>query len=142
MAKIKTELPVIVRHLLKELDDTTAKSLLIQQRDSEESFDAKAEASSIYSFVKHLDPLPAPTGMRMGGKASSSNAERPREFLYHAYLAFMQYNGFQNPLSVLKFRQAVIAIMKERGHEFADKRDSVGLRYNVELAESASEWLP
>ena len=42
MAKIKTELPVIVRHLLKELDDTTAKSLLIQQRDSEESFDAKA----------------------------------------------------------------------------------------------------
>ena len=35
MAKIKTELPVIVRHLLKELDDTTAKSLLIQQRDSD-----------------------------------------------------------------------------------------------------------
>lgn len=142
MNKVKGELPVIVRHLLKELDDTTAKSLLIQQRDSEESFDAKAEASSIYSFVKHLDPLPAPTGMRMGGKAPTTNEERPREFLYHAYLAFMQYNGFQNPLSVLKFRQAVIAIMKERGYEFADKRDSVGLRYNVELAESASEWLP
>lgn len=142
MAKIKTELPVIVRHLIKELNDGAARQLLIEQRDSHESFEAKAETSSIYAFVRHLAPLTAPTGMRMGGKAPTTNEERPRECLYHAYLAFMQYNGFQNPLSVLKFKQAVIAIMKERGHEFADKRDSVGLRYNVELAESASEWLP
>lgn len=142
MAKIKTELPVIVRHLIKELNDGAARQLLIEQRDSHESFEAKAETNSTYAFVRHLGPLPAPTGMRMGGKAPTTNEERPREFLYHAYLAFMQYNGFQNPLSVLKFRQAVIAIMKERGYEFADKRDSVGLRYNVELAESASEWLP
>ncbi|MCV5591071.1 winged helix-turn-helix domain-containing protein, partial [Escherichia coli] len=62
----------------------------------------------------------------MGGKPATTNEERPREYLYHAYLAFMQYNGFQNPLSVLKFRQAVIAIMKERGHEFAEKKGAVG----------------
>lgn len=142
MAKIKTELPVIVRHLLKELDDTTAKSLLIQQRDSEESFDAKAEASSIYSFVKHLDPLPAPTGMRMGGKPATTNEERPREYLYHAYLAFMQYNGYTNPLSVLKFKQAVTALMKERGFPFEEKKNSVGVRYNITLADTADEWLP
>ncbi|MGO2341407.1 DNA primase family protein [Vibrio litoralis] len=138
--KIKKELPVIVRHLLALYrEPKQAKNALEQQRDSQEALGIKQASDPLYAFCGHIVALAEATGMLMG---INSQVRRPRIFLYHAYLEYLESHGFKRPLSVTAFGQAFPKIMEEYGSIYIKKKTKQGYRYNMDLKETADEWLP
>lgn len=67
---------------------------------------------------------------------------RPRIYLYHAYLTFLEANGFEKPLTLNKFSEGMESAMREFNHEYRKERKTRGVVTNVELSESAEDWLP
>lgn len=67
----------------------------------------------------------------------------PRKYLYHAYLAYMQSNGLNRPVSLTRFGTDMAGAMAEYGKEYIRKKSTKGnMRSNIRLAEDAEEWLP
>ncbi|EHE9874968.1 nucleoside triphosphatase [Escherichia coli] len=141
MDKLRPELPVIIRYLLS-MDAADAQNALREQRDSMDAFEAKADSSSLYGFAAHLELLPDAHGMLMGNRPLTTNDERPREYLYHAYLCFMEVNGYERPMSRPAFAKSLPSVMKEKGWKVESLRVKAGYRYNLTLADSADDWLP
>lgn len=138
--KIKKELPVIVRHLLDLYHEPKqAKNALEQQRDSQEALGIKQASDPLYAFCGHIVALAEATGMLMG---INSQVRRPRIYLYHAYLEYLESHGFKRPLSVTAFGQAFPKIMEEYGAIYIKKKTKEGYRYNMDLKDTADEWLP
>ncbi|HHH1429506.1 TPA: winged helix-turn-helix domain-containing protein, partial [Yersinia enterocolitica] len=79
-------------------------------------------------------------GMYMGTLAISPRA--PRIYLYHAYLAYMEAYGHQRSLSLTKFGKDFPKVMKEFGAEYKKARTDKGFRYNMDLSDTANDWLP
>ncbi len=139
--KIANELPVVIRALLTEFhDQEQAKQLLIEQRDSIEAMGVKREADPLYGFCAHIVELGEAVGMYMGTLAISPRA--PRVYLYHAYLAYIEAYGHQYSLSLTKFGKDFPKVMKEFGAEYKKAKTDKGFRYNMDLSETANDWLP
>lgn len=66
----------------------------------------------------------------------------PRIYLYHAYLAYMEAYGHQRSLSLTKFGKDFPKVMKEFGAEYKKARTDKGFRYNMDLSDTAKDWLP
>lgn len=64
------------------------------------------------------------------GRQSGIKRE-PRRYLYHLYLAFMDYHGLGRPLSVQGFARAVKAAAKEYGTQYSSRTIKGRARTNV-----------
>ncbi|WP_275211950.1 toprim domain-containing protein [Citrobacter freundii] len=138
--KISAEIPVIVRRLLANFSDPEkARALLLEQRNSEEALEVKQKTDPLYAFCAHLEKLSECTGMLVGNR---NPPLYPRVYLYHAYLAFLEANGFDKPLTLNKFAEGMESAMREFNHEYRKERKTRGVVTNVELSGSAEDWLP
>ncbi|WP_208952307.1 primase-like DNA-binding domain-containing protein [Rahnella sp. ChDrAdgB13] len=141
MAKIRCEMPVIIRCLLSEFaNQNRAKTCLTDQRDSAEAMGVKRHTDPLYGFCEHIIALGEAVGMLMGNLNISPRA--PRIYLYHAYLAYMDAHGFDKHLTLTRFGSDFPKVMKEYGAEYKKAKTMAGMRYNMDLAESAYDWLP
>ncbi|MCK7153921.1 hypothetical protein L8O12_00410 [Enterobacter kobei] len=138
--KISAEIPVVVRRLLANFaDPEKARALLLEQRNSEEALEVKQKTDPLYAFCAHLERLADCVGMLVGNR---NPPHRPRMYLYHAYLKFLEANGFEKPLTLNKFSEGMESAMREFNHEYRKERKTRGVVTNVELSESAEDWLP
>lgn len=138
--KISAEIPVIVRRLLANFSDPEkARMLLLDQRNSEEALEVKQKTDPLYAFCAYLEKLSECTGMLVGNR---NPPLYPRVYLYHAYLAFLEANGFDKPLTLNKFAEGMESAMREFNHEYRKERKTRGVVTNVELSGSAEDWLP
>ena len=138
--KIAAEIPVIIRRLLANFSNPDdAKRLLLEQRNSEEALEVKQKTDPLYAFCAHLEKLTECAGMLVGNR---NPPFYPRVYVYHAYLAFLEANGFDKPLTLNKFAEGMESAMREFSHEYKKERKTRGVVTNVELSESAEDWLP
>lgn len=141
-AKIRREIPVIIRHLLDAFaDQNKAKLLLIEQRDSLEALDVKRGTDPVIDMCAALFFMDKPNGLMMGGGTWSGQPE-PRAYLYHLYLAFIEYHGLGKPLSVNKFSRAIKSAAKEYRAAYLTRQINGRAQTNVSLTELAEEFLP
>ena len=138
---IAAELPVIIRHLLARFaDQNDARTLLTEQRDSAEAMHIKKQSDPLYNFCAHMLGLEGITGLYMGNR--NITPRKPRIYLYHAYLTFLDAHGYDRPLTLTKFGADLTRVMKEFGVAVEKVRTRQGMRYNLDLSPSAEEWLP
>ncbi|MFM4124920.1 primase-helicase zinc-binding domain-containing protein [Klebsiella quasipneumoniae subsp. similipneumoniae] len=138
--KISAEIPVIVRRLLANFSEPEkARALLLDQRNSEEALEVKQKTDPLYAFCAYLEKLSECTGMLVGNR---NPPLYPRVYLYHAYLAFLEANGFDKPLTLNKFAEGMESAMREFNHEYRKERKTRGVVTNVELSDGAEDWLP
>lgn len=140
--KIEEELAVIIRHLLTQFaDQGEAKRLLFEQQKSEEALAIKREGDSLVDFCGYLMASVQCDGMFVGN--ASVIPFSPRKYLYHAYMAYMQSNGLNKPVSLTRFGTDMPGAMAEYGKEYFRKKSTKGnIRSNVSLSDDAEEWLP
>ncbi len=139
--KIAAELPVIIRHLLTRFaNPDQAKRLLEEQRDGADALAVKREADHVLDFCATLAFLAEPKGLCMGGNVAVT--KEPRKFLYHLYLAYLEYHGLNRPLSLNSFSKAVKQAAKELGAEYKTRKTNGHTQTNVALTEQAEEYLP
>ncbi len=141
-AKIRREIPVIIRHLLTTFaDQNKAKALLLEQRDSQEALDVKRGTDPVIDMCAALFLMNEPKGMMMGGGTWAGQPE-PRTYLYHLYLAFMEYHGLGKPLSVNKFSRAIKSAAKEYRASYLTRSINGRAQTNVGYNEMAEEFIP
>ncbi|WP_407212061.1 toprim domain-containing protein [Enterobacter hormaechei] len=141
-AKIRREIPVIIRHLLTTFaDQNKAKALLLEQRDSQEALDVKRGTDPVIDMCAALFFMNEPKGMMMGGGTWAGQPE-PRTYLYHLYLAFMEYHGLGKPLSVNKFSRAIKSAAKEYRASYLTRSINGRAQTNVGYNEMAEEFIP
>jgi putative DNA primase/helicase len=88
------ELAVIVRQLMQQFSDPmSARALLQSQQNSDEALSIKRDADPTFDFCGYLEMLPQTNGMFMGN--ASIIPRNYRKYLYHAYLAYMEANGYR-----------------------------------------------
>ncbi|EJQ8321118.1 DNA primase [Salmonella enterica] len=137
--KIRGEMPVIVRGLLAQfVQPEEARRLLNEQRASCEAMRVKNESDPMHDFCSYLLGLPQPDGMRMGHARMTRN---PQEFIYHAYLTYLEANGYQRMPTLSKFVSDLRGTLRAFGIQLEDRRDGRGKHYNVILKEEASQWI-
>ncbi|EEJ7164125.1 DNA primase [Salmonella enterica subsp. enterica] len=140
--KIRGEIPVIIRHLLKEFSDPNhAKALLLEQRQSLEALNVKRGTDPVIDMCAALFFMDEPRGLMMGGGTWAGQPE-PRKYLYHLYLAFLEYHGLGKPLSVEKFSRAMNNAAKEYREAYKTRKIKGRAQTNVGLNEEAEEFLP
>ena len=141
-AKIRSEIPVIIRHLLATFaDQNKAKTLLIEQRDSQEALDVKRGTDPVIDMCAALYFMSEPRGLMMGGGTWAGQPE-PRVYLYHLYLAFMEYHGLGKPLSVNKFSRAIKSAAREYRASYLTRSINGRAQTNVGINELAEEFIP
>ena len=140
--KISGELAVIVRQLMQQFrQPQQARSLLQSQQNSDEAMRIKRDADPMVDFCGYLFTTPEPNALYMGN--ASIRPLQPRRYLYHAYLAYMEANGYRNPLSMKMFGLSLESIMREYGQHYMKRRTKLGVQTNLDLTEeSSSDWLP
>lgn len=141
-AKIRREVPVIIRHLLGAFSDQNrAKLLLLEQRDSLEALGVKRGTDPVIDMCAALFFMNEPKGMMMGGGTWAGQPE-PRAYLYHLYLAFMEYHGLGKPLSVEKFSRAMKNAAKEYRSQYLTRKIKGRTQTNLGITELAEEFIP
>ena len=140
--KIQAELAVIVRQLMQRFSNPQdARALLQQQQNSGEAMRIKRDADPMVDFCGYLFATAEPNGLHMGN--ASIRPLQPKRYLYHAYLAYMEANGYRNPLSMKTFSQALESILREYGRSYLKRRTKTGVQTNLGLTdESSADWLP
>ncbi|WP_158782680.1 primase-like DNA-binding domain-containing protein [Pantoea sp. BAV 3049] len=140
--KISGELAVIVRQLMQQFSQPQqAHSLLQSQQNSDEAMRIKRDADPMVDFCGYLFTTPEPNALYMGN--ASIRPLQPRRYLYHAYLAYMEANGYKNPLSMNMFGLSLESIMREYGQHYMKRRTKLGMQTNLDLTdESSTDWLP
>jgi putative DNA primase/helicase len=140
--KIRGELAVIVRQLMQRFSQPQdARSLLQSQQNSDEAMRIKRDADPMVDFCGYLLTTPEPNALYMGN--ASIRPSQPKRYVYHAYLAYMEANGYKNPLSMKMFGLSLESIMREYGHHYLKRRTKSGMQTNLDLTEeSSSDWLP
>ncbi|WP_318389683.1 primase-helicase zinc-binding domain-containing protein [Enterobacter sp.] len=140
--KIARELAVIVRQLMQKFSDPmTARTLLQSQQNSDEALNIKRDADPTFDFCGYLEAMAEPEGMYMGN--ANIIPRQPRNYLYHAYLVYMEANGFKNTLSLTMFGKGLASMLKEYGLNYEKKRTNQGMQTNLMLREeSNADWLP
>ncbi|EJD8929602.1 toprim domain-containing protein [Salmonella enterica] len=140
--KIARELAVIVRQLMQKFSDPmTARALLQSQQNSDEALSIKRDADPTFDFCGYLEMLPQTNGMFMGN--ASIIPRNYRKYLYHAYLAYMEANGYRNVLSLKMFGLGLPMMLKEYGLNYEKRHTKQGIQTNLTLREeSYGDWLP
>ncbi|EAA0697016.1 DNA primase [Salmonella enterica subsp. enterica serovar Nottingham] len=140
--KIARELAVIVRQLMQKFSDPmTARALLQSQQNSDEALNIKRDADPTFDFCGYLEMLPQTSGMFMGN--ASIIPRNYRKYLYHAYLAYMEANGYRNVLSLKMFGLGLPMMLKEYGLNYEKRHTKQGIQTNLSLKEeSYGDWLP
>ncbi|QIY49827.1 primase-helicase zinc-binding domain-containing protein [Salmonella enterica] len=140
--KIARELAVIVRQLMQKFSDPmAARGLLQSQQNSDEALSIKRDADPTFDFCGYLEMLPQTNGMFMGN--ASIIPRNYRKYLYHAYLAYMEANGYRNVLSLKMFGLGLPMMLKEYGLNYEKRHTKQGIQTNLSLKEeSYSDWLP
>lgn len=140
--KIARELAVIVRQLMQRFSDPmSARSLLQSQQNSDEALSIKRDADPTFDFCGYLEMLPQTSGMFMGN--ASIIPRNYRKYLYHAYLAYMEANGYRNVLSLKMFGLGLPMMLKEYGLNYEKRHTKQGIQTNLSLKEeSYGDWLP
>ncbi|EOZ1436155.1 primase-helicase zinc-binding domain-containing protein [Enterobacter hormaechei] len=140
--KIARELAVIVRQLMQKFSDPmTARALLQLQQNSDEALNIKRDADPTFDFCGYLEMLPQTSGMFMGN--ASIVPRNYRKYLYHAYLAYMEANGYRNVLSLKMFGLGLPMMLKEYGLNYEKRHTKQGIQTNLSLKEeSYGDWLP
>lgn len=140
--KISGELAVIVRQLMQQFSQPQqARSLLQSQQNSDEAMRIKRDADPMVDFCGYLFTAPEPNALYMGN--ASIRPAQPRRYLYHAYLCYMEANGYKNPLSMKMFSLALEGILREYGLSYLKRRTKLGIQTNLDLMEeSNTDWLP
>ncbi|CAK9884233.1 MAG: DNA primase TraC [Candidatus Erwinia impunctatus] len=140
--KINREIPVIIRHLLALFaDQKKAKELLIEQRDSAEALCVKRGTDPVIDLCAALYFMNEPKGLMMGGGTWAGQPE-PRSYLYHLYLAFLEYHGLGKPLSVEKFSRALKNSAKEYRRQYLTRKVKGRTQTNLSITELAEEFIP
>lgn len=140
--KIAAEIPVIVRRLLASFaNPEEAKRLLLEQRNSDEALEVKRAANPVIALAVMLEFMEHPNGMMMGGGRKLEEERNPRMYLYHAYLAYMEYMGLSKPLSVPEFGKAVKEAALEIGGRYLTREIKGRKQTNTRLNERAEEFL-
>lgn len=140
--KIARELAVIVRQLMQQFSDPmSARRLLQSQQNSDEALSIKRDADPTFDFCGYLEMLPQTNGMFMGN--ASIIPRNYRKYLYHAYLAYMEANGYRNVLSLKMFGLGLPMMLKEYGLNYEKRHTKQGIQTNLSLKEeSYGDWLP
>ncbi|EPO8026326.1 primase-helicase zinc-binding domain-containing protein [Enterobacter hormaechei] len=140
--KIARELAVIVRQLMQKFSDPmAARALLQSQQNSDEALSIKRDADPTFDFCGYLEMLPQTNGMFMGN--ASIVPRNYRKYLYHAYLAYMEANGYRNVLSLKMFGLGLPMMLKEYGLNYEKRHTKQGIQTNLSLKEeSYGDWLP
>ena len=140
--KIARELAVIVRQLMQKFSDPmAARALLQSQQNSDEALSIKRDADPTFDFCGYLEMLPQTSGMFMGN--ASIVPRNYRKYLYHAYLAYMEANGYRNVLSLKMFGLGLPMMLKEYGLNYEKRHTKQGIQTNLSLKEeSYGDWLP
>ncbi|EAP3007870.1 toprim domain-containing protein [Salmonella enterica] len=140
--KIARELAVIVRQLIQKFSDPmTARALLQSQQNSDEALSIKRDTDPTFDFCGYLEMLPQTNGMFMGN--ASIIPRNYRKYLYHAYLAYMEANGYRNVLSLKMFGLGLPMMLKEYGLNYEKRHTKQGIQTNLSLKEeSYGDWLP
>ncbi|WP_045447772.1 DNA primase family protein [Citrobacter sp. S-77] len=139
--KIAAEIPVIIRRLLANFSDPEkARELLLEQRDGAEALKIKQETDPVIALCAALEFLDKPHGMMMGGGKRSIDLN-PRTSLYRLYLAFMEYMGKEELLSVNDFGKAMKASAREYGAEYLTREIKGRKQTNVMRTEKTEEFL-
>ncbi|EJK9090757.1 toprim domain-containing protein, partial [Salmonella enterica] len=139
--KIARELAVIVRQLMQKFSDPmSARALLQSQQNSDEALSIKRDADPTFDFCGYLEMLPQTNGMFMGN--ASIIPRNYRKYLYHAYLAYMEANGYRNVLSLKMFGLGLPMMLKEYGLNYERRHTKQGIQTNLSLKEeSYGDWL-
>ena len=140
--KISGELAVIVRQLMQQFSQPQqARSLLQSQQNSDEAMSIKRDADPMVDFCGYLITTTEPNALYMGN--ASIRPLQPRRYLYHAYLAYMEANGYKNPLSMKMFGLSLDGILRGYGLNYLKRRTKLGIQTNLDLTEeSNTDWLP
>ncbi|EPY4417898.1 primase-helicase zinc-binding domain-containing protein [Escherichia coli] len=140
--KIARELAVIVRQLMQKFSDPmSARALLQSQQNSDEALSIKRDADPAFDFCGYLEALPQTNGMFMGN--ANIIPRQPRNYLYHAYLVYMEANGYRNVLSLKMFGLGLPMMLKEYGMNYEKRHTKQGTQTNLMLKdESNGDWLP
>ncbi|MDK1303872.1 primase-like DNA-binding domain-containing protein [Cronobacter sakazakii] len=140
--KIARELAVIVRQLMQKFSDPlAARTLLQSQQNSGEALSIKRDADPTFDFCGYLEALPQTNGMFMGN--ANIIPRQPRNYLYHAYLVYMEANGYRNVLSLKMFGLGLPMMLKEYGLNYEKRHTKQGTQTNLTLKEESNgEWLP
>lgn len=68
---------------------------------------------------------------------------QPSNYLYHAYLVYMESQGYKNVLSLKMFGLGLPLMLKEYGLNYDKRRTNQGMQTNLILREeSNADWLP
>ncbi|MHC5582641.1 primase-helicase zinc-binding domain-containing protein [Escherichia coli] len=122
-------------------DPMLARSLLQSQQNSDEALNIKRDADPTFDFIGYLETLPQTSGMYMGN--ASIIPRNYRKYLYHAYLAYMEANGYRNVLSLKMFGLGLPVMLKEYGLNYEKRHTKQGIQTNLTLKEeSYGDWLP
>ncbi|MET3066926.1 primase-helicase zinc-binding domain-containing protein [Atlantibacter hermannii] len=140
--KIACELAVIVRQLMQQFSDPmTARAILQSQQNSDEALSIKRDADPTFDFCGYLEALPQTSGMFMGN--ANIIPRQPRNYLYHAYLVYMEANGYRNVLSLKMFGLGLPMMLKEYGMNYEKRHTKQGTQTNLTLREDSNgDWLP
>ncbi|WP_407213315.1 primase-like DNA-binding domain-containing protein, partial [Enterobacter hormaechei] len=140
--KIARELAVIVRQLMQKFSDPmTARALLQSQQNSDEALSIKRDADPTFDFCGYLEALPQTNGMFMGN--ANIIPRQPRNYLYHAYLVYMEANGYKHVLSLKMFGLGLPMMLKEYGLNYDKRHTKQGTQTNLTLREDSNgDWLP
>ncbi|QCR34653.1 primase-like DNA-binding domain-containing protein [Nissabacter sp. SGAir0207] len=131
----------MIRRLLVTFGDPDhARRLLCEQRDSLEALTIKRGIDPVIDLCAALYFMSEPKGM-MGGGTWAGQPE-PKTYLYHCYLAFMEYHNLGKPLSVEKFSRTVKQAAKEYRAVYLTRKINGRTQTNVNLNEQADEFLP
>lgn len=140
--KIAQELAVIVRQLMQQFSDPmSARALLQSQQNSDEALSIKRDADPTFDFCGYLEALPQTNGMFMGN--ANIIPRQPRNYLYHAYLVYMEANGYKHVLSLKMFGLGLPMMLKEYGMNYEKRHTKQGTQTNLMLREDSNgDWLP
>ncbi len=140
--KIAQELAVIVRQFMQMFcDSMTARTLLQSPQNSEEAINIKRDADPAFDFCGYLEALQQTNGMCMGN--ANIIPRQHRNYLYHAYLVYMEANGYRNVLSLKMFGLGLPMMLKEYGMNYEKWHTRLDTQTNLTLKdESNGDWLP
>ncbi len=79
----------------------TVRTLLQSQQNSYEALSIKRDADPTFDFCGYLEALPQTNGMFMGN--ANIIQRQPRNYIYHAYIVYMEANGYRYLLSLKMF---------------------------------------
>lgn len=133
--KIARELAVIVRQLMQKFSGPMSARVLLQsQQNSDEALSIKRDAEMqtrrlIFAAIWKCFRRPAGCLWKI--------PRNYRKYLYHAYLAYMEANGYRNVLSLKMFGLRQPMMLKEYSLNYEKRHTKQGGQTNLSLKEES-----